>query len=324
LRRKSVGIILISLMIVLGFAGLARAALIDNGDGTITDDDTGLMWLQVSNDTPMNWWDAMDWADELVFAGYDDWRLPNAINVNTRLPDTAWQSIENEWGHLYGFEWDDPYVPADILPMTGYTCSMYWTETEVPGTFSEAYAFFTSYNGVWRNDEYSKRDLFCATAVRVDSGTHPPITLRSPPVACFTETAHGLLRAGPISFDPSCSFDSDGSIVLYEWDFDGDGVYDYSSTTPEVVTHDFENEGSVTVTLRVTDNDGLTDTTTAIKTVWPVFVGLIPILIIVVIVLFLILLIPIVYAIRRTRPPAGRERPGTEIEPRVSERERDL
>jgi hypothetical protein len=65
-----------------------------------------------------------------------------------------------------------------------------------------------------------------------------------------------------ITFDGSGSFDPDGTIVLYEWDFESDGVFDFSSANP-TATHIYLTEFSGTATLRVTDNDGGTGTDTA-------------------------------------------------------------
>lgn len=48
----------------------------DNGDGTITDEVTGLMWQQ-SMDEKMSFEYALIYANESKLAGYDDWRLPN-------------------------------------------------------------------------------------------------------------------------------------------------------------------------------------------------------------------------------------------------------
>jgi len=62
-----------------------------------------------------------------------------------------------------------------------------------------------------------------------------------------------------VNFDPSLSYDTDGTIVLYEWDFDGDGTYDWSGPNPDVVMHTYE-EGTHHPVLRVTDNDDATDT----------------------------------------------------------------
>jgi hypothetical protein len=65
-----------------------------------------------------------------------------------------------------------------------------------------------------------------------------------------------------ILFDGSGSFDSDGWIVLYEWDFASDGVFDFSSTEP-TAEYAYSAEFTGMVTLRVTDNDGNTAIGTA-------------------------------------------------------------
>jgi len=64
-----------------------------------------------------------------------------------------------------------------------------------------------------------------------------------------------------ITLDGSGSSDLDGNIVLYEWDIDNDGVYDYSSASP-AQDHPF-TEGTYTIKLRVEDNSGQTDEATA-------------------------------------------------------------
>ncbi|MFH1100607.1 MAG: PKD domain-containing protein [Methanobacteriota archaeon] len=57
------------------------------------------------------------------------------------------------------------------------------------------------------------------------------------------------------TFDASASYDNDGSIVKYEWDWNHDGVYDENHTTPTAV-HSWVHSGGYLVTLRVTDNVG--------------------------------------------------------------------
>ncbi len=54
--------------------------------------------------------------------------------------------------------------------------------------------------------------------------------------------------------------------MLYEWDWDSDGVYDESTTEP-VITHTWFAEHDGPIVLRVTDNDGVTDIDTAQVTV---------------------------------------------------------
>ena len=66
----------------------------DNGDGTITDSSTGLMWMKDDSGTTMNWSAALDYAEDLDFATYADWRLPNAKELQsivdyTHAPDAT-------------------------------------------------------------------------------------------------------------------------------------------------------------------------------------------------------------------------------------------
>jgi len=81
----------------------------------------------------------------------------------------------------------------------------------------------------------------------------------SPPTACFSFEPADPVTGESISFDASCSADSDGTVILYEWDLDDDGVTD---ATGMVVTHSFPSAGTYSVTLTVTDNDGAVDAST--------------------------------------------------------------
>jgi PKD repeat protein len=52
------------------------------------------------------------------------------------------------------------------------------------------------------------------------------------------------------------SYDPDGTIVLYQWDFDGDGYFDFASPDDANATHVYPEEGIYVVVLQVTDNRG--------------------------------------------------------------------
>jgi hypothetical protein len=73
---------------------------VDNGNGTVTDTATGLMWQQDDSGFGMHWEEALAFAEGLELAGHDDWRLPNAKELQsivdyTRSPDhTASPAID--------------------------------------------------------------------------------------------------------------------------------------------------------------------------------------------------------------------------------------
>lgn len=50
---------------------------VDNGDGTISDQNTDLMWEQIPVPDGLTWDEAVDYCETLELSGYDDWRMPN-------------------------------------------------------------------------------------------------------------------------------------------------------------------------------------------------------------------------------------------------------
>lgn len=76
---------------------------VDNKDDTITNQSTGLMWTKKDNGhynighaeyDGLNWQEALVYCEELSIAHYNDWRLPNAKELQgiidyTRSPDTT-------------------------------------------------------------------------------------------------------------------------------------------------------------------------------------------------------------------------------------------
>ena len=64
----------------LAIPGLAEDRFVDNGDGTITDTFTELMWAQSSSPGDITWQDADIYsrnpAMDSLYLKYDDWRLP--------------------------------------------------------------------------------------------------------------------------------------------------------------------------------------------------------------------------------------------------------
>ncbi|WP_084448566.1 DUF1566 domain-containing protein [Desulfovibrio inopinatus] len=136
-------------LFVRGSTGWGVNAFVDNGDGTITDTTTGLMWLQQDSGAfeigpetngAVNWEDALAFAEGLAYAGYDDWRLPNAKELQslvdyTRSPDTTDSAaidpifestaIVNEGGQRdFGYYWTSTtHMDGPIVGIRGaYLC----------------------------------------------------------------------------------------------------------------------------------------------------------------------------------------------------------
>ena len=84
-------------------------------------------------------------------------------------------------------------------------------------------------------------------------------TVRPRPVGSPTVTASASVTNGtaPVTVSFNGTVSDDGSIVQYEWDFDGDGVYDHVSTASPATSHVYQSGGVFAATLRVTDDAGL-------------------------------------------------------------------
>jgi len=80
-------------------------------------------------------------------------------------------------------------------------------------------------------------------------------TPNQPPEVAFSATPVEAHVNETITFDATGSFDPDGRITTYEWDFDGDGLFDQATTDP-VVSYTYSTAGLKTITVRATDDEG--------------------------------------------------------------------
>jgi WD40 repeat protein/uncharacterized caspase-like protein len=139
-------------------------------------------------------------------------------------------------------------------------------------TFKWNFGDGSSDDGKYVTHRFSSPGMYTMTLTVTDddvesASTSETITIRKPnvlPVASFTwsrsegtrvavESRNGDL----IVFDASSSYDPDGQITSYAWDWNSDGIYDEPSNTPNV-EHQFATSGEHKVTLQVTDNEGAT------------------------------------------------------------------
>jgi len=146
---------------------------------------------------------------------------------------------------------------SDSYDLDGYISSYFWDfgdETNATGVIAEhAYAEIGTYT-VTLTVTDDDGDSDSAVAIKT--------ILNRSPVAVFTESAESVLTGVVIYFDASDSYDSDGTIASYSWDFG-----DETGATGVTVDHAYEDDGVYKVTLTVTDDLGATASASATKTV---------------------------------------------------------
>ncbi len=108
-------IIVLTLALGLLFADQSRAELYDRGNGLIYDDVLDITWLQNAlSGGNKNWDKAVEWAANLEYQGFDDWRLPS-MSVSSGIPTgtielpvyceyvTELECRDNELGYMYHY-----------------------------------------------------------------------------------------------------------------------------------------------------------------------------------------------------------------------------
>jgi len=88
--------VLITAVLACALAAHAGQRFTDNGDGTVTDTATGLMWAAQDNQGDINWNDGLRWArytfPDTIGTQYDDWRLPTVEELRTLWSEEEWYS----------------------------------------------------------------------------------------------------------------------------------------------------------------------------------------------------------------------------------------
>lgn len=112
----------------------------DNGDGTVTDQMTGLMW-QDGELRPEKWQQALAYCNQLDLGGYRDWRLPTIKELSTLVNESR----------------INPAIDTTFFP--GTRSASYWSST----TFAEhpGFAWYVRFdNGLEYNGGYKGRRYF--------------------------------------------------------------------------------------------------------------------------------------------------------------------
>jgi hypothetical protein len=132
-----------------------------DGMKVVRDNLTGLMWTKDASNAcgsavaAMNWGAAITSCNNLVYGGYDDWRLPSMqelyslINFKFYPPMLCDTSGTNKW--------------SEGNPFTGIQSDYYWSHDPLGPDSGTAWAIYL-FNGFAHN--YYKTDLFYVWPVR--------------------------------------------------------------------------------------------------------------------------------------------------------------
>ncbi|MDP6958518.1 MAG: PKD domain-containing protein, partial [Planctomycetota bacterium] len=212
-------------------------------DGQETNDTKGNASVLSTSANPIT---TLDIADLTLFktavgTGDEDWfqvyLLAGTFTVETRNLRSGCDTVLELYDDTGS---STPLVSNDDRALNDYS-SIINLEILTPGDY---YIRVTAFVGENANTENGSYDLSLESL-----GNYlPSITVHNtPPTVVAAPT--------PVTFDVSAS-DSDGYILFYEWDFDGDDFFESSSIEGGKITHTFAMEGSYTVAVRVTDNKG--------------------------------------------------------------------
>jgi formylglycine-generating enzyme required for sulfatase activity len=113
----------------------------DNGNGTITDNSTGLRWQKFQSANTMTWEEALTYSHTVILDGKTDWRLPNVKELQS-LNDVS----------LFKPSFDTIIFP-DVI------AGNFWSSTTMFQTDSKAWDINVDYGIISYNDKTIKENV---------------------------------------------------------------------------------------------------------------------------------------------------------------------
>ena len=163
----------------------AQAALVARPGGMVYDTVQNITWLQNWNTNgPMDWTTANNWANNLVYGGFDDWRLPTTNTTVSSNCDSNFNPgggfplqyfgnncTGSEMGHMFYTEFGATAGnsiltgsnAANLALFTNVQSNLYWSGTEYAPLPGRAWDFTTV---IGLQHFAGKQSVFYAVAVR--------------------------------------------------------------------------------------------------------------------------------------------------------------
>jgi YVTN family beta-propeller protein len=163
-------------------------------------------------------------------------------------------AIAPDGAKAYEVDQDEQVIPIDItddVAAPALSLNGFLEDVAIAPDGSRAYVVGEEPDGITPIDVPD--DSVGSTAEIVERPDAIAIVPNQPPHAAFTSSPVAPAPGSAVSFDATGSFDPDGSVARYEWEF-GDGATATSGTAG--ATHTYAGPGTYQVTLTETDDEG--------------------------------------------------------------------
>lgn len=131
----SLSIAFLLLFVSLAFAG---ERFTDNGDGTVTDHQLGVMWAKYDNQGDIDWRGAerwCRWGPPQIIGKYDNWRMPTNEELKSLfVRDKKYKGYESACGQM-----------VKVVPEIQLSCGWVWT-SEVKSITARVFNFQRGYH----------------------------------------------------------------------------------------------------------------------------------------------------------------------------------
>jgi hypothetical protein len=127
-HRAPYTVYLVLFFLVLTMVGAeAQNRFIDNGDGTVTDRKSGLMWAKTDNQRDITWKQAQKWAriqfPKTLTRKYNNWRLPTIRELEALHEEgTKFDAYQTRCGFA-----------VKIVPQIRPSCTIIWSSETAMG-----------------------------------------------------------------------------------------------------------------------------------------------------------------------------------------------